>query len=178
MRRLLVYPCVLATLACIRAPEIVMVDRATALEQQASGSFDELELKLVRAGIVPRPVPLTPEELEALGIQAAPLANDTELTDSDRIDDLLRQHCIGEGREGLLVDTHRACRGASDRATTIVLIERVNRARVQLWRWMSTERKDAPAEALQRTWREAHARGVVCGAWIQLDDGAWEEKKC
>ena len=29
---------------CFKPPEIVMVDRATALEQQASGSFDDLEL--------------------------------------------------------------------------------------------------------------------------------------
>ena len=36
----------LALSACFKPPEIVMVDRATALEQQASGSFDDLERKL------------------------------------------------------------------------------------------------------------------------------------
>jgi hypothetical protein len=168
----------LAALACISAPEIVMVDRATALEQQAAGSFGELEQKLTRTAIVPRPVPLTPEQLEALGIHSATLTDDTDSTEADRVDELLRRRCVGEGREGLLVDTHRDCRGGSDRAAAIALIERVNRARVQLWRWMGTERKDVSPAALQHTWRQVHARGVVCGAWVQRDDGAWEEKKC
>ncbi|HTP27750.1 MAG TPA: DUF1318 domain-containing protein [Anaeromyxobacteraceae bacterium] len=178
MTRLLVVSCTLAALACIPAPNIVMVDRATALEQQAAGSFDELERRLTRTGIVPRPVPLTPEQLESLGIQPATLMEETEPTDADRIDDLLRQHCVGEAREGLLVDTHRDCRSASDRAATIALVDRVNRARAQLWRWMSTERRDTAPGALQRTWQRIHAQGIVCGAWIQHDDGTWGEKKC
>ncbi len=53
-----------------------MVDRATALEQQAAGSFDELEQQLARAAIAPRPVPLTPEQLEALGIAPPPLVDE------------------------------------------------------------------------------------------------------
>lgn len=167
-----------ATLACIRPPEIVMVDRATALEQQAAGSFEEAELRLTRTAIVPRPVPLTPEQLEALGIGPSALTDSTRSTAADRIDDLLRRHCIGEGHDGLLVDTHRACRGASDRAEVIALIERVNRARVQLWRWMYTERRRGSPAALQQEWQQIHARGVVCGAWVQRADGAWEEKKC
>ncbi len=169
---------VFAAAGCIHAPEIVMVDRATALEQQAAGSFDDLERKLVRSGIVPRPVPLTPAQLEALGIKPVGVVDDTDSTDADRIDGLLRLHCIGEGRDGLLADTHGACRGAADRATSVVLIERVNRARAQLWRWMLAERRDASPDALRRTWRQTHARGLVCGAWIQRDDGVWEEKKC
>jgi hypothetical protein len=43
---------------------------------------------------------------------------------------------------------------------------------------MQQERGDASPDALRRTWRRAHARGVVCGGWIQRDDGGWEEKKC
>ena len=130
MRRLL--PFVLAAVGCIRAPEIVMVDRATALEQQAAGSFDDLDRSLTRSGIVPRPVPLTPAQLEALGIKPTALVDETDLTDADRIDALLRLHCVGEGRDGLLADTHGACRGFADRGTSVVLIERVNRARAQL----------------------------------------------
>ena len=91
-----------------------MVDRATALEQQASGSFDDLELKLDRAAIEPRPVPLTPEQLEALGIRPAPLVDESDLTDADRLDGLLAQHCVGEGKDGLIVDTRDACKGAAD----------------------------------------------------------------
>lgn len=170
--------CAFAALACIRAPELVMVDRATALEQQAAGSFEELDRKITSNAIVPRPVPLTPEQLQALGIRDATLTDDTEATPADRVDELLRRHCVGEGREGLLVDTHRDCRGGSDRAAAIALIERVNRARTQLWRWMSAERKDSSPAAHQRRWRQIHARGVVCGGWVQRDDGAWEEKKC
>jgi uncharacterized protein YdbL (DUF1318 family) len=178
MNRLPAILCALATAACIKAPDVVLVDRATALEQQAGGSFQEIELKLTRAGIVPRPVPLTPEQMEALGIRQVALVDKTDSTEADHIDELLRQHCIGEGREGLLVDTHSACRGVTDRAAAMILIERVNRARVQLWRWMDAERKDSSTEALQRTWHKVHARGVVCGAWIQGEDGAWSEKKC
>ena len=37
-----------ALAGCFKPPEIVMVARATALEQQASGSFDDLERKLDR----------------------------------------------------------------------------------------------------------------------------------
>lgn len=178
MRRLTAGCWVLALSACVSAPEIVVTDRATALEQQAAGSYDELTRKLIRAGIVPRPVPLTPEELEAMGIQTAVVGEDVEATDADRVDGLLRQHCIGEGRDGLLVDTHRACRGAADRASTIALVDRVNRARAQLWRWLGSERKDAAPDEIRRTWQRIHAQGVVCGAWIQRADGTWEEKKC
>jgi uncharacterized protein YdbL (DUF1318 family) len=178
MNRLLMGFWLLVTLACIKAPEIVMVDRATALEQQAGGSFEDLELKLARAAIVPRPVPLTPEQLEALGIGPVALVDRTDVTDADHVDDLLRQRCIGEGRDGLLVDTHHACRGATDRAADVILIERVNQARVQLWKWICAERKEDSPETAQRIWQQIHVQGVTCGAWIQAADGTWSEKKC
>jgi hypothetical protein len=173
-------------LAVISAPglagcvknEIVMVDRATALEQQAAGSFDELEQKLDRAGIEPRPVPLTPQQLEALGIRPAPLVDSTSLTDADRLDNLLVQHCVGEGYGGLIVDTRDACRGAADAQEVETLLERVNQARRQLWRWMHDQRSSVPAEELQRAWREAHVRNVVCGGWLEASDGKWQEKSC
>jgi hypothetical protein len=60
------------------------------------------------------------------------------------------------------------------------LIERTNAARQQLWRWMRT-RAPEPKRSLddvRRAWRAEHARGVVCGGWLQRDDGGWEEKKC
>src|SRR5580704_6702921 len=113
---------------CFKPPEIVMVDRATALEQQAAGSFDDLERKLDRAGIEPRPVPLTPEQLETLGIRPRSLVDESELTDADRLDGLLAQHCVGEGKDGLIVDTRDACRGAADAEQVQTLAERANRA--------------------------------------------------
>ena len=148
--------------ACFKPPEIVMVDRATALEQQASGSFDDLERKLDRAGIEPRPVPLTPEQLEALGIRPAPLVDESDLTDADRLDGLLAQHCVGEGKDGLIVDTRDACKGAADAEEVQTLLERVNRARRQLWRWMHEQRTDVSGGgAAARVAREPRAeRGL------------------
>ncbi|AKV00409.1 hypothetical protein AKJ09_07072 [Labilithrix luteola] len=166
------------SVGCIRAPEIVMVDRGTALEQQAAGSFGELERKLSRTSIEARPVPLTPKQFAELGIKPLPLQDTSELTDADLVDGLLIQHCIGEGRNGLLVDTHGACIGAADHAEALELIERVNQARVQLWRWMHEQRKDASVDDLRRTWREVHARGVVCGGWMEAEPGKWDSKQC
>jgi hypothetical protein len=177
MRRLVV--CVLCLGGCIKAPEIVLVDRATALEQQAAGSYSELERKLARATMAPRPAPLTPEQLETLGIAPPSLVDDTERTDADRVDALLAQHCIGESKEALLVDTHDACKGAADRAQAAALVERSNNARQQLWRWMKERTHDKSSlDDVRRAWHREHARGVVCGGWLQRDDGGWEEKKC
>ncbi len=164
--------------ACVKAPEIVMVDRATALEQQASGSFDDLERQLDRAAIVPRPVPLTPQQLQSLGTHPAPLVDESELTDADRLDGLLEQHCVGEGKEGLLVDTHDACKGAADPEEVRALLERGNRARRQIWRWMHEQRTDVSEKDLARAWRENHLIGVVCGGWIEGGDGKWQAKSC
>jgi hypothetical protein len=165
-------------LGCISAPEIVVVDRATALEQQAAGSYDELEKQLAERAVVPHPVALTPNQLEALGIMPRPLVDDTDQTDADRVDVLLRQRCVGEGKDGLIVDTPDQCRGGADRVVTIALIDRTNRAREQLWRWMRARRPDLSINDLRRAWREAHALGVVCRAWMERADGQWEAKKC
>ncbi|HXU73833.1 MAG TPA: DUF1318 domain-containing protein [Polyangia bacterium] len=166
---------------CIKAPEIVLVDRATALEQQAAGSYSEIEKKLARATMAPRPAPLTPEQLETLGMATPTLVDDTERTDADRVDALLQQHCVGEAKDGLVVDTHDACKGAADRAQAALLIDRTNNARQQLWRWMKERAPDPKAHTLddvRKSWHVQHARGVVCGGWMQKDDGGWEEKKC
>ncbi len=168
----------LGIVGCFKPPEIVMVDRATALEQQAAGSFDDLERKLDRAGIEPRPVPLTPEQLEALGIRPAPLVDESDLTDADRLDGLLAQHCVGEGKDGLIVDTRDACKGAADAEEVRALLERVNRARRQLWQWMHEQRADASEEELKRAWRDNHLRNTVCGGWIEGSDGKWQAKSC
>ncbi|HEY4012838.1 MAG TPA: DUF1318 domain-containing protein [Polyangiaceae bacterium] len=167
-----------ATGACFKPPEIVMVDRATALEQQASGSFDDLEQRLDRAAIEPRPVPLTPEQLEVLGIRPAPLVDESDLTDADRLDGLLGQHCVGEGKDGLIVDTRSACKGGQDAEQTQILVERVNRARRQLWRWMHEQRTDVSETELRRAWRDNHVRNVVCGGWVEGSDGTWQGKSC
>ncbi len=163
---------------CIKAPEIVLVDRATALEEQAAGSYNQLEEKLARATMAPRPAPLTPAELETLGMATPTMVDDTERTDADRLDALLQQRCVGEGKDGLVVETHDACKGAADRAQSAVLIDRTNNARQQLWRWMKERQKERSLEEVRRAWHAEHARGVVCGGWMQRDDGGWEGKKC
>jgi hypothetical protein len=178
MKRAWIVVAHLALVGCIRPPEIVMVDRATALEQQASGSFDDVEQRLSRSAIEPRPVPLTREQLQALGIKPSARADDVELTDADRVDGLLLQHCIGEGADGLLADTRDECLGGADAEEIVGLVERVNRARRQLWRWMHEQRADASVDDLRRGWREAHVRGVVCGGWIEGADGKWRGKPC
>jgi hypothetical protein len=178
MTRLLACLALLAPVGCIRAPEIVLVDRATALEQQASGSFVELERKLLRAGAAAQPVALTPDQLEALGIRPAPLVDATELTDADRVDGLLKQHCIGEAKDGTLADTHESCKGAADRVQAVALVDRANRARQQLWRWMQSRRPETTLDQVRQAWVKVHLRGLVCGGWVQRDDGEWEPKKC
>ncbi len=165
-------------LGCIKPPDIVMVDRATALEQQAGGSFLELEQKLARAAIGAQPVPFTPEQLEALGMGPPSLVDNAEMTDADRVDDLLEQHCAGEGHDGLLVATFDACHGATDHDELLKLVDRVNRARLQLWRWMHEQRSDVSLDELRKRWTEVHARGVACGAWVQGDGGNWQSKGC
>lgn len=163
---------------CIKAPEIVLVDRATALEHQAAGSFVDIERKLVREGIAARPVPLTTDDLQALGIKPPPLVDEIDLSEADRVDALLAQHCIGEARDGTLVDTHETCKVSADEAAARILLERVNRARHQLWSWMQARKPQAVPAELRRTWRQTHLQGVVCGGWIQKDDGTWEAKHC
>lgn len=169
---------VLVAPGCIRAPEIVMVDRATALEEQASGSFKDVEQRLARAGMNPTPVPLTPNQLEDLGIQPTPLIENLDKTQADRLDELVRRHCVGEGKDGLLVDTRRSCTAGRVSSDDVALVERTNRTRMQLWQWMRTVRPSMPAESLRRSWQQVHAKGVVCGGWVQSDDGTWGEKKC
>ena len=169
---------VLLVSGCIRPPEIVLVDRATALEQQASGSFRELETELERVAATPRPTPFTPEQLEALGIRQQPFVDQHELTEAGRVDLLLKQHCLGESKDGTLVDTQSACRGAADRDLIATLVERVNLARLQLWTWMHERRPKSSVEELRRAWHDAHLRGVVCDGWIQKADGTWGGKGC
>lgn len=176
MKRFVLALCALS--GCVSAPEIVMVDRATALEQQASGSFEALERRLDRAGIEPQPEPLSEEQLSALGIRPAPLVDQSELTDADRLDGLLAQHCLGEGNDGLIANTEDACQGATDSEESAALLERANRARRQLWRFMHAQRPDVPESTLRRAWREQHVQNAACGAWLQAADGQWQAKPC
>jgi hypothetical protein len=176
MKRVLFFTMLLG--GCIRAPEIVLMDRATTLELQAAGSFHDLEDELARAAVSPQPVPLTPEQLEALGIPPPNFTDKTDHTEADRVDELLKQRCIGEGNDGLLYDTQAACRGGADHAEAVALLERINLARQQLWRWMKQKKPGSSLDAMRGEWSKAHREGVTCGGWQQRDDGKWEAKKC
>lgn len=178
MKKLVAFVAVVASTACIKPPDIVMVDRGTALERQAAGSYEELEQRLDCAAIEPKPVSLTPQQLETLGLRPAAAADGTGITEADRVDALLAQHCVGEGADGLLAVTPDACRGAAEADETARAVERVNLARRQLWRWMQAQRADLESGALRRAWHTLHVAGVVCGAWIQGDDGQWRAKGC
>jgi hypothetical protein len=168
----------LAASGCLKVPEIVVTDRVTALEEQAGGSFEELELKLTRAGIGTRPLALTPQQLETLGLRRPEELKNPDLTKLDRLDRLLRRHCVGEGFDGLLVETAEACRGAVDHDELEQLIERTNLARGQLWQWLWSERPKRSLDEVKRAWVITHRQGVVCGAWVQKPDGSWEERGC
>ena len=168
-----------ASLGCIQAPKIATIDRATALEQQAGASFPDAEQKLAHAAAVAQPVGLTPDQLEALGAPAARIVDESDQTDAERVDDLLERHCVGEGNDGLLAETKSACHGGvEDRDELVKLVDRANRARAQVWRWMKEQQPAVSEEEVRKRWRTKHAEGVTCGAWMQDDEGKWREKKC
>src|SRR5262249_52492546 len=119
-----------------------------------------------------------PEQLEALGIRTDDISNTSELTEADQVDRLLRQRCLGEGKDGLLVETQESCTGAADAEEMERLVERTNRARGQLWKWMQSQRPKTSMKDVQSAWKSAHEAGLVCGGWRQRDDESWEAKSC
>lgn len=173
---------------CITAPAVVIVDRRTALEQQASGSFRGLEEELEQAGLVPRPAPLTPAQLGASGVRRDGLEAadaDDESSDAVRSDALLIKRCLGEALDGTLVLTLDPCTGTLDVPAVDRLVERVNRNRRQLWRWLAARGRDPTRpgretsdEEVRAAWRQVHLAGLPCGGQYQIAGGAWEVKKC
>jgi uncharacterized protein DUF1318 len=166
-------------ISCIRAPDVVIVDRKTALEKQASGTFTGLDDELEQAGLIPRPAPVTAAELQAAGVRPPQETDEAEgLPDALRVDTLLTQRCIGEASDGTVVLTVDKCTGAMDVPQVTRMVERVNRNRRQLWQWMAERApKKTPAD-IQATWHEVHLAGVVCGGQVQKADGTWEVKRC
>ncbi len=168
--------------ACIKAPDVVIVDKKTALEQQSSGSFRGLEEELAQAGLQPRPTPLTGAQLVEAGVTPPTAVGDPDdaagLPDALRADTLLIQRCVGEGQDGLLALTLERCTGTIDVPQVTRLIERVNRNRRQLWQWLANREPKRPVDEVAKKWRAVHLAGAVCGAEIQKDDGSWEVKRC
>jgi hypothetical protein len=187
----------LSLAGCVSAPAVVIVDRRTALEQQASGSFRGLEEELEQAGLAPRPAPLTPAQLGAAGVRRGGLEaadSDDESSDAVRTDALLIKRCLGEALDGTLVLTLDPCTGTLDVPLVDQLVERVNRNRRQLWRWLAAQTRgqgrdkgrdrgsdrenDKTDDEVRDAWRKVHLAGLVCGGAYQVTGGGWEIKKC
>lgn len=171
--------------ACVRPPTVVMVDRKTALEEQAAGEYPDRERALVQAGLSPRPLAMTRGQIEAAGADTASSPFEAVVrtyqslrTDQPLVDALLVRRCIGEGLDGLLVQTRETCVGEVDPSVLGPLVQRVNRDRRQLWAYMLSRSQGATEEDVRRSWREKHLPLVVCGGQVQQADGTWETRRC
>ncbi len=180
----LLLPAALAA-ACLPAPTVVVRDRKTALEEQAAGRYRALENDLRQASLSPKGEDLTRQQIVEAGQDTSGQTLDVVVriygsvrADAERLDDLLRRHCVGEGLDGQLLETPDACAGERDAAATAELVQRANRDRRQLWRHIAAARPGASEEEVRRAWRAVHLRSVVCGGWVQADDGSWSAKEC
>ncbi len=180
----LVVAVAMSATACIHAPDVVIVDRRTALEAEAAGRFEDLEERLDQEAIDPRPLPLTRARLEAAGwrpkAESDAIAQMTRRpsADQDRVDDLLRRACVGEALDGSLVATPATCAGARDAAEIGRLLERGNRARRQIWAWMRRKAPAANEPQTRQAWRKYHLVRVVCGGQIEVSEKRWQPKVC
>jgi hypothetical protein len=171
-------------LASCVAPNVVVVDQKTALEEQAAGGYPALENDLEQAGLTPAPEPYSREQL-ASGREKnrrGALSELTELyargeTDADVIDRLLLQKCIGETLAGSLVPRPSDCVGTTDTTQLTRVIGRENLHRRQLWQLLASERK-LNIDQVREVWREVHLAQVVCGGLIETADAGWKAKAC
>lgn len=171
--------------SCVRPPTVVVVDRKTALEEQAAGEHPETERRLAQSALSPRPLLMTRGQIEAAGPGASQSSFDVVVrtyqslrTDQPLVDALLVRRCIGEGLDGLLVQTRETCVGEVDPAVLGALVQRVNRDRRQLWAFMLSRAPGATEEQVRASWREKHLPLVVCGGQVQQADGTWGVKRC
>ncbi len=178
MRLPLLLVALLIATGCVKA-NVVIVDKKTALEEQAAGSFRGLEEEIEQAGLLPRPTPVTTAQLAEAGVRRTAEVDDAEgLPDLLRADTLLVQRCIGEAGDGTLVLTADRCTTAIDVPDVNRLLERLNRSRRQRWEWMAARApRRSPAE-IRTAWREVHISGMVCGGQLEREGGGWEVKKC
>ncbi len=175
---------IVTTIGCIQA-HVAVVDRATALEQQAGGEFGPLERDLLQSGLSPRAAEFTRGEIDASGVDTSGTTlgrilqiHTLRAADDAALDDLFTRHCVGEAMDGLVVDTADACRGGFDTAATTPLVERANRDRRQWWAYLQELQPGrAPAE-IRHSWRAAHRVTVPCGVRWQSEDRSWEVKSC
>lgn len=175
----------LLTPACIKAPDVVLVDRQTMLEEQVSGELEALDQELREQVLVPTSADFSRGQLEAAGVD---LGDDTLsqvtrvhavlMSELELLDDLLVRRCVGEALTGLLEETPTTCNGRHTAQRTTAAVHRVNRARRQLWEFLARTAAGRTAADVARAWREAHLEGVICGGQVQTASGAWEVKRC
>jgi hypothetical protein len=170
-------------LGCV-APNVVVVDQKTALEQQAAGGYPALENDLEQAGMAPMPEAFAREELaggreRAGGSALSKLAESYAegASDADTIDRLLLQKCIGEALSGLLVPRPGDCVGTTDATELARVLGRENLHRRQLWQLIASERRTS-IEAVRDVWQELHLAQVVCGGLMETRGGSWAPKAC
>lgn len=171
--------------ACISAPDVVMLDRKTVLEEQAGGELLPLAHALREAAIDPKGVPFTRGQLEESGVDLGHDAlgqliqlQQLPLSELDYLDDLLVRRCIGEARSGLLVETPDTCSGDRTVLRISAAVQRVNRSRKQLWRYLYERKPAEQQETIRHLWRQRHLATVPCGGQIQDDDERWSIKAC
>lgn len=169
---------------CIKAPDVVLVDRHTLLEAQASGRLPQQEAQLAQAGISPGPAAFTPGQLERSGWHSVPghdaiaalYASQTD--DASVLEQWLVRRCVGEANDGTLIPTPDVCSGAMDAADVARRLERANRNRRQVWAYLQGQQKRASEAEVRDVWRTQHRQEAACGAWWQKSDGIWEQKPC
>jgi hypothetical protein len=173
------------TAGCIKAPMVTIVDRKTALEEQAAGTYKPLDAELDQASVSAKPVPYTRGQLESGGVPVGKgdeeLAQADAATDADLIDQLLTRRCVGESLDGTIVDTPKTCTEPLAPAQQARLLESENRRRWQIWRSLlalkSTSGRQPSVDELRKTWRAVHLGEVICGGQVETATG-WEIKKC
>ncbi len=174
----------LAATGCITIPSVVVVDRKTALESMVAGEYPAQEAASTRDGMSPGPTALSRGTLLAVGAESrAGFDGLTEpwtvfTTDADVVDELLGQRCLGEGRDGALIERRDTCLGRVDSAVVATLLQRQNRAREQVWRWLGQASPGRGEAEVRAAWRATRLAEVPCGAPVQAADGRWEGKAC
>lgn len=167
---------------CVASPTVVIVDKKTALEEQAAGSWKGLSSELDHAGISAQPVPYTRGELEAAGVPVGKgdeeLAGEEATSDPEVIDQLLLRRCVGEKLDGSLDDTPATCTAPIEASRQSRLLERENRRRWQLWRFLAGGKSGKPITDVRTAWRKAHLGEVICGGQVEREGGGWEVKRC
>lgn len=162
---------------CIKAPEVVIVDRRTALELQAGGRHVSLEEKLEQASIRPGAAPFETRDVGG-GVAKSFDRDDEGAADADLIDSLLEKACIAEGFDGILLETPATCNTTIDGGLVAALVERQNRHRRQLWQVMVRKQPALTETEAARAWRAVHLQDIPCSSRVERFPGQIEVKSC